>query len=533
MTIIMKILTLSLCFVFCTADYTIDDSVGLGRMFDGIGGLSGGGATSKLLPNYPEPQKSQILDYLFKPNFGASLQILKVEIGGDAQSTEGTEASHMHNEWDENYSRGYEWWLMTEAKKRNPDIKLYGLPWGFPGWLGKQSGSPYKYPNITATYITKWIMGAKTYYNLTIDFIGIWNEHAYDVNYIITLRKHLDMNNLQHVKIVAPDGGWDIAKDVSSNPTLKNAMYAIGAHYPGTISTSAAVDTNLQLWASEDYSTFNDNTGAGCWARILNQNYVNGNMTSTISWNLIAAYYNDLPFARCALMTSIEPWSGNYVVESPIWVTAHTTQFTEIGWSYLKHGSGAGKLNNGGSYVSLLSPDKKDFTMVIETMSHDHSKCIRPALPSYNVTKQTATFKLRGSLAGFKTLHVWKSQLGFGGSQTTLMMKQSDIEVTGGSLTLQLEPDTIFTLSTVSTATKGQYEAPPPPKPLELPYYDNFDSYAEYSEVFDFVPQTGSFEVRTSSDKSRGKINRQTVQETPIYWCSGATAKPITLGEYI
>lgn len=25
------------------ADYTLDDSVGLGRMFDGIGGLSGGG----------------------------------------------------------------------------------------------------------------------------------------------------------------------------------------------------------------------------------------------------------------------------------------------------------------------------------------------------------------------------------------------------------------------------------------------------------------------------------------------------------
>ncbi|KAI0238214.1 Galactocerebrosidase, partial [Lamellibrachia satsuma] len=39
---------------------------GLGRRFDGIGGLSGGGATSKLLVNYPEPQRSQILEYLFK-----------------------------------------------------------------------------------------------------------------------------------------------------------------------------------------------------------------------------------------------------------------------------------------------------------------------------------------------------------------------------------------------------------------------------------------------------------------------------------
>jgi len=32
----------------------------------------------------------------------------------------------MHYENDENYFRGYEWWLMKEAKKRNPQIKLIG-----------------------------------------------------------------------------------------------------------------------------------------------------------------------------------------------------------------------------------------------------------------------------------------------------------------------------------------------------------------------------------------------------------------------
>lgn len=39
---------------------------------------------------------------------------------------DGTEPSHMHYENDENYFRGYEWWLMKEAKKRNPKIKLIG-----------------------------------------------------------------------------------------------------------------------------------------------------------------------------------------------------------------------------------------------------------------------------------------------------------------------------------------------------------------------------------------------------------------------
>ena len=32
-------------------------------------------------------------------------------------TSDGTESSHMHSSDDLNYERGYEWWLMTEAKK--------------------------------------------------------------------------------------------------------------------------------------------------------------------------------------------------------------------------------------------------------------------------------------------------------------------------------------------------------------------------------------------------------------------------------
>jgi len=48
--------------------------------------------------------------------------------------------------------------------------------------------------------------------------------------------------------------------------------------------------------------------------------------------------------------------------------TAHSTQFTDIGWIYLKHGSGVDKLDGGGSFVTLSSPDHQHFTIVIETM---------------------------------------------------------------------------------------------------------------------------------------------------------------------
>jgi len=72
------------------------------------------------------------LDHLFKPSYGAALQILKVEIGGDAQSTDGTEPSHEHWRGDLGCGRGYETWLISEAKARNPSIKTCeaGSAWG-------------------------------------------------------------------------------------------------------------------------------------------------------------------------------------------------------------------------------------------------------------------------------------------------------------------------------------------------------------------------------------------------------------------
>jgi len=70
-----------------------------------------------------------VLDLLFKPNWGAALHHLKVEVGGDVNSTDGTEPSHMRTREDEDYTRGYEWWLMKEARRRNPKIMLDCLPW--------------------------------------------------------------------------------------------------------------------------------------------------------------------------------------------------------------------------------------------------------------------------------------------------------------------------------------------------------------------------------------------------------------------
>ena len=118
-----------------------------------------------------------ILDYLFKPGYGADLQILKVEVGGDTNSTDGAESSHMHTAGDLNCNRGYEWWLMEQAKARNPNIKLAALAWGLPGWAGG-AGHTF-WTQDTVTYLITWLDCAKSR-NLTINYIGGWNEKGFD-----------------------------------------------------------------------------------------------------------------------------------------------------------------------------------------------------------------------------------------------------------------------------------------------------------------------------------------------------------------
>ena len=101
------------------AKATLDPALSSGHRFDGVGGVSGGGGGTRLLLDYDEPGRSEILDYLFKPGYGASLQVLKVEIGCDGDTTQGAEQTHMRTPDDESptrFDRGYENWLMVSTK---------------------------------------------------------------------------------------------------------------------------------------------------------------------------------------------------------------------------------------------------------------------------------------------------------------------------------------------------------------------------------------------------------------------------------
>eukprot|EP00040_Diaphanoeca_grandis_P017779 m.93162 g.93162 ORF g.93162 m.93162 type:complete len:878 (-) comp26612_c0_seq1:128-2761(-) len=531
--------------------------------FDGVGGLSGGGGCSRLLPDYPSEQQSQILDYLFKPNFGASLHVLKVEIGGDAQSTDGTEASHRHTETETpNYNRGYEWFVMKEAKKRNPAIKLYALPWAWPGWLGvcanstndihtsTVSGNPLACnTKATAEYVVDWLQGAKVEHNLTIDYVSIWNEMDNDLKgggvvYVKQLRKSLDARGLDQVKIVAFDGhSFSLITDTfKEDQEMIDAVYAVGAHYPGTHGPGPAA-LGKKAWSSEDYSQLSSTSiGGMCWARVINRNFISGNLTATIAWNLVDSYYDGLAFSNKGLMRANKPWSGHYIVDTPIWASAHTTQFTSPGWRYLPVGAGSGWLEHGGSYVTLVAPPSgasdidgttgaPDVTMVIEKMDPKLSACEWEG--SGNTTtpiSETATFQLLG-YPGIKTLRLWKSDLSSANSND-VFVNGGVVNVVDGAFSLDVNVSCIYTLTTITTGQKGFNFSIPADTGffdnIKAPYTDNFDHYNLSSEAAFFSDMSGSWEIVESNTGGHGKVMQQMVPRAPVFGIR-SEVRPISL----
>jgi galactosylceramidase len=524
--------------------YYIDDSQGPARTFDGIGGLSGGGATSVFISMYEEPYRSEVLDFLFKPDFGASLHILKIEIGADAQTTNGAEATHQRTPWEApNFDRGYEYFLMAEAKKRNPKIVIYGLPWAWPmfvsctpGTLTNCSGNPFTDANTTAMYIVDWVRGAYSH-GVPVDIVGSWNERGYTVDYILTLRAALDAAGFSSTRIVLSDNHNvdDVTVDLQANSSFAAAVWGLAQHYPGAYSSPVVEASKKPVWASEETSTFNNGVGAGCWAREVNQNFVRGNMTSSINWNLLAAYMKGTNWWRTGLMNAFQPWSGHYGSMAMVWATAHTTQFSRPGWSYLKNGTGpgtgSGLLARGGSYVTLFDPTTGDFSIVIEKMSPDHSVCVRWHVFDFTSAAENATFELVGGPAKVSALQLWRTHYSFGApgdSGSSYFVKMPPVDVVNGTFMLLLDVDSLYTLTTLSSGSKGSFAPPPPPAVFPRSHVDSFDGCTPPGEADYFCDQSGKWECALDQSTSgRGIVMQQKTPLKPIP--SGGDVRPHSL----
>jgi galactosylceramidase len=526
---------------------------------DGIGIIAD--ATTKLLYSYDEPFRGEIIDYFFKPQFGASLDILKVEVGGDGQNTLGTSSSHQHTKEEApDFSRGMLWWLMAQVQVRRGDVQFYGLPWCYPGWVK----SPYS-PEA-AEYLAAWLDGARGK-NLSVSFIGISQNERPPCDNAKPISKHSDTlrcdgitlkraafnaHGHTHVKIVAPDAfdfdrtKGDVIMMKNSSDVVWSDVDIVGVHGAAPLSdlygplqswlTEESTNSSKPLWNSENEAGY---MGVRFLARALVRAYVENNASGFIEWPLTNGAYNHLPFMNNILPSeSTQPWSGSYNISTHIWAFAHHTQFANPGWLFDRANSRI--LPKGGSIVTRHSPNGADFASVIETVPcedmpvgpHDgirykhNFRC-----PNATDPPQRLSFRLPPNV---KKVAVWQSEALSDADHSGWFNRQPDLRTVDGVVDIEVGPQKVITItSLMNRGHKGSHPKPPSPAPFPLPFAVNFSlPDAKYTSVPKyFLDQRGVFEI-TQVGPPYGRVLRQAVPESEVVWIPGPSFPVSIIGEW-
>lgn len=481
------------------------DGKGTTKRFDGIGVVNGGGATSVLLKDYPEKQRAEILDMVYKPMFGASVSALLVEIPGDGNSTQGSMPSHERKRGDVNYHRGYTWWILTEAKKRNPQLTLDATAWSAPGWIGNGEF----FTQDAADYYVSWLKGLRQVYGLELDAIGCRNEKGESHDFAKAFRKTLNANGFGNVKLHAFDnwykGKLDFVKKMKTDAELRDAIDIVSGHVFNEVEgiateiQSLAEEMGKPIWNSEDHVY---KKGFDCLISIVqcfNHNYIRYGVTKVVNWYDIAGVYPMEPYSQDPPMIhAFEPWSGHYDVRKSLWGYAHYGQFTRAGWNYLN--GGCRELAGGGSMVTLMSPDKSDYSIIVETKDAK--------------ARQTVDIALADGMPA-KDLCVWQSD------SLEQFVRKADIQPGQKGFTITLEPNTVYSLSTTRGQQKGAFDGIPQSKPFPMPYYEDFEQYTD-PQARGYLPRytadiAGAFEITDRPD-GKGKCMQQKVEQPTISW---------------
>ena len=473
-----------------------------GKRFDGIGAVNGGGATSVLLKDYPEPQRSQIMDLVFKPMFGASVSAMLVEVPGDGNSTQGSMPSHSHYRGDNNFMRGYIWWVMREAHKRNPQLAMDATAWSSPAWVGSC------WSDDMVDYYIAWMQGLRQVHGMELDALGCHNERGWNGDFAKKMRKAMNERGFKEVKLHG-FGNWgksklDFVKYMQQDKELADALDAVCAHTYSEIPISQEQRTAIEamgkpIWNSEDHVYLK---GFNCLISIVkcfNENYIVSGATRIINWYDIAGVYPLEPYSQDpAMLLAREPWSGHYSLREALWGYAHYGQFSAVGWQYIDQG--CVKLEGGGSMVMMRSPATDDYSIIIETKDAKSAQSVEVRLPK-GLSR--------------KALCVWMS------NAQEQFVRQQDISQKSGHFTITLEPGTVYSLSTTTGQQKGSFTDIPASAPFPLPYADNFDQYTQPS-TWGYLPRyladiIGAFEL-TTRPEGQGQCIRQVVGEHTLSW---------------
>ena len=226
--------------------------------YKGFGFVSANGTSRLLLDyKYEHPDKYwQIMNKLFNPETGVT-NMIKVEMGADVNTSTATTPASMRTKNEiPNVKRNWDWQMVADAKKINPNLQVDMLRWAEPKWVdnafknGNQTGYSARY---------KW-------YKKTLD--AVYDTYGIKLNYISADKNEIKSPDVPWIKYLAQH-----LKNEKQGPYDYSKLRIVASDQNGSTSLPALMKNDSVLRddvdiISEHYNAYNDSN-----MREMNQQY--------------------------------------------------------------------------------------------------------------------------------------------------------------------------------------------------------------------------------------------------------------------
>jgi hypothetical protein len=474
-----------------------------GLTFKGFGVLSANG-TSAVLMDYKSENPgayAQLLQILFGGTRPIMTQV-KIEMGNDRNNSTGPDAATMRLQSEAaNVKRAPGFQLAADAKKLNPDLKVGILRWNAPGWV-KTNDQVY-------TWYKNTILSAYRAYGYMVDYVnpGV-NESAPDLTWTKQYADRIkadatgfDSTTEQAlynaIKVVISDEAaiGTFGGSMVSDSALRAAVSVAGYHY-NTDDDSAgnfkkiAEQYDKEVWNSEAQATFgntafrpNNNTkdpsvaGTGIggingpleMGNTIIKGFVNSRRTHFIYQPAIGSFYEGGQYSFKELLSARDPWSGWIHYDAGLEVLRHFSWFAKAGWESSGNTAGIWRIvaqssatgatgtnpvngrNGLPSYLTLASPDKRDFSVVF-----------------MNDSESTRTYKVQPTnmaYTGRPPLELWETRAADAGAtfNSNYLKYLCDVSAdASGAYIVVVKPYSVLTASTLANVANAESQSPLP-----------------------------------------------------------------------
>ena len=375
------------------------------------------------------------------------------------------------------------------------------LRWNAPGWANSNAKVYTWYKNT--------ILAAYRAYGFMVDYVnpGV-NESAPDLTWTKQYATQVQTDTAgfnsaaeqalyNAIKVVISDeaGLGSFGGSMVSDAALRSAVSVAGYHYDTDDDSAGdfkklAEQYDKEVWTSEAQATFgnsafrpNNNTkdpsvaGTGIggingpleMGNTIIKGFVNSRRTHFIYQPAIGSFYEGGQYSFKELLSARDPWSGWIHYDAGIDVLRHFSSFAKTGWEGTANTAGIWRVvpqasatgatgtnpvdgrNGTASYLTLASPDKRDFSIVL-----------------MNDSESSRTYKLKTTnmaLAGTPALELWETRAADPGTafNSNYLKYLCDVSADStGTYTITVKPYSVMTATTLVRVGDAALGAPLP-----------------------------------------------------------------------